>query len=59
MQKVVKCKLADMEKGQFYLVEALLKGNIIIHWMEFKHVPMEYIWRRSSFVFKSLKSITS
>eukprot|EP00957_Ditylum_brightwellii_P121780 9287144-Ditylum_brightwellii.AAC.1 len=38
MQKVVKCKLGDMDKGQFYLVEALLIGDVIIHWMEFKHV---------------------
>eukprot|EP00957_Ditylum_brightwellii_P040430 3059927-Ditylum_brightwellii.AAC.1 len=38
MKKVVKCKSVDMAEGQFDLVEALLEGDTLTHWMEFKHV---------------------
>eukprot|EP00957_Ditylum_brightwellii_P211656 15366432-Ditylum_brightwellii.AAC.2 len=36
MQKVVKCKPADITEGQFDLVEVLLKGDAFIHCQEFK-----------------------
>eukprot|EP00957_Ditylum_brightwellii_P067599 5131292-Ditylum_brightwellii.AAC.1 len=37
MFKVVNCKPVDTVKGHFDLVEALLKGDALTHWMEFKH----------------------
>eukprot|EP00957_Ditylum_brightwellii_P121066 9234722-Ditylum_brightwellii.AAC.1 len=37
MNKVLKCKPVDTAEGQFDMVEALLKGDDLTHWMEFKH----------------------
>eukprot|EP00957_Ditylum_brightwellii_P197558 15050913-Ditylum_brightwellii.AAC.1 len=38
MKKVVKCKPVDTAESQFNLVEALLKGDALTHWMEFERV---------------------
>eukprot|EP00957_Ditylum_brightwellii_P187821 14300823-Ditylum_brightwellii.AAC.1 len=40
MQKIVKCKLMDMAEGKFDLVEVLLEGNALRHWLEFKWVEI-------------------
>eukprot|EP00957_Ditylum_brightwellii_P016217 1220059-Ditylum_brightwellii.AAC.1 len=38
MCKLIKCKPVGTAEGQFDLVEALLEGDALVHWMEFKHV---------------------
>eukprot|EP00957_Ditylum_brightwellii_P129144 9850321-Ditylum_brightwellii.AAC.1 len=43
MKKVVKCKPVDTAEGQLDLVEALLEGSTLTHWMEFKHVETMHI----------------
>eukprot|EP00957_Ditylum_brightwellii_P120228 9173675-Ditylum_brightwellii.AAC.1 len=43
MFKVVKCKWADMVEGKFNLVEPLLKGDALTHWMEFNPVQFTHI----------------
>ena len=40
MQKIVKCKLVDMAEGKFDLVEALLKGDVLTQWLEYKQVEI-------------------
>eukprot|EP00957_Ditylum_brightwellii_P210721 15365302-Ditylum_brightwellii.AAC.1 len=40
MQKIVKCKLVVMAEGKFDLVEAILKGDALMHWLEFKQVEV-------------------
>eukprot|EP00957_Ditylum_brightwellii_P007299 554555-Ditylum_brightwellii.AAC.1 len=42
MQKIVKCKPVDMSEGKFDLVEAILKGDALMHWLKFKRV--EIVW---------------
>eukprot|EP00957_Ditylum_brightwellii_P141250 10761694-Ditylum_brightwellii.AAC.2 len=42
-EKVVKCKPFDMAEGQFNLVEALLEGEALTHWMEIKHVQTMHV----------------
>eukprot|EP00957_Ditylum_brightwellii_P059493 4516935-Ditylum_brightwellii.AAC.1 len=34
----MKCKLVDMSKGKFVLVEVFLYGDALMHWLEFKQV---------------------
>eukprot|EP00957_Ditylum_brightwellii_P104729 7981386-Ditylum_brightwellii.AAC.1 len=36
MQKIMKCKLVDTAEGKFDLMEAILKGDALTHWLEFK-----------------------
>eukprot|EP00957_Ditylum_brightwellii_P056767 4302207-Ditylum_brightwellii.AAC.1 len=57
MKKVVKCKLVDTAEGQFDLVEALLKGFILTHWMEFKHVENMHFSKNSDRMDKPAKGI--
>eukprot|EP00957_Ditylum_brightwellii_P201041 15323804-Ditylum_brightwellii.AAC.1 len=40
MQKVVKYKPVDMTEGKFNLVEAILKGGALMHWLKFKWVEV-------------------
>eukprot|EP00957_Ditylum_brightwellii_P024938 1885604-Ditylum_brightwellii.AAC.1 len=40
MQKIVKCKPVDMVEGKFDLVEVILKGDALMHWLEFKQVEI-------------------
>eukprot|EP00957_Ditylum_brightwellii_P034167 2589187-Ditylum_brightwellii.AAC.1 len=42
MQKIIKCKLVDTKEGKFDLVEAILKGDALTHWLELKQV--EIVW---------------
>eukprot|EP00957_Ditylum_brightwellii_P016500 1240020-Ditylum_brightwellii.AAC.1 len=35
MQKIMKCKLVDMAKSKFDLMEAILEGDALMHWLEF------------------------
>eukprot|EP00957_Ditylum_brightwellii_P204706 15340475-Ditylum_brightwellii.AAC.1 len=38
MQRIVKYKPVNLEERKFDLVEALLKGYALTHWLEFKQV---------------------
>eukprot|EP00957_Ditylum_brightwellii_P148706 11321838-Ditylum_brightwellii.AAC.1 len=40
MQKIVKCKPVDTAKGKFDLVEVILGGDTLTHWLEFKRVEI-------------------
>eukprot|EP00957_Ditylum_brightwellii_P028623 2162666-Ditylum_brightwellii.AAC.1 len=40
MMKIVKCKLVDTAKGKFDLVEAILEGDALTHWLKFKWVEV-------------------
>eukprot|EP00957_Ditylum_brightwellii_P151481 11535633-Ditylum_brightwellii.AAC.1 len=40
MQKIVKCKLVDTAEGKFDIVEAILKGDALMHWLKFKQVEI-------------------
>eukprot|EP00957_Ditylum_brightwellii_P000502 38771-Ditylum_brightwellii.AAC.1 len=40
MQKIAKCKLVDMVEGKFNLVETILKGDALTHWLKFKWVEV-------------------
>eukprot|EP00957_Ditylum_brightwellii_P027169 2054050-Ditylum_brightwellii.AAC.1 len=40
MQKIVKCKSVDTMEGKFDLVEAILKGDALMHWLKFKQVEI-------------------
>eukprot|EP00957_Ditylum_brightwellii_P181212 13803444-Ditylum_brightwellii.AAC.1 len=42
MTKIVKCKPVDTEKGKFDLVEAILEGYTLTHWLEFKQVEVAH-----------------
>eukprot|EP00957_Ditylum_brightwellii_P189148 14397839-Ditylum_brightwellii.AAC.1 len=68
MQKIVKCNPVDTAEGKFNLVEVVLKGDALRHWLEFKQVevanmsknPMvwilrcwKYVIQLFQFVFKS------
>eukprot|EP00957_Ditylum_brightwellii_P067426 5118287-Ditylum_brightwellii.AAC.1 len=57
MKKVVKHKPVDTAEGQFDLVEALLKGDALTHWMEFKHVETMHISKNSDGTDKPAKGI--
>eukprot|EP00957_Ditylum_brightwellii_P108635 8286086-Ditylum_brightwellii.AAC.1 len=57
MNKVVKCKPADMTGGKFDLVEALLKGDALTHWMEFKCVETMRVSKRPDGTDKPTKRI--
>eukprot|EP00957_Ditylum_brightwellii_P015540 1171940-Ditylum_brightwellii.AAC.1 len=48
MKKVVKCKPVDMAEEQFDLVEALLEGDALTHWIEFKHVEAMRVSKKSN-----------
>eukprot|EP00957_Ditylum_brightwellii_P054338 4117000-Ditylum_brightwellii.AAC.1 len=36
----MKCKLVDTEKGNFNLVETILKGDAFTHWLKCRHTPI-------------------
>eukprot|EP00957_Ditylum_brightwellii_P130160 9928530-Ditylum_brightwellii.AAC.1 len=36
MQKIIKSKLVDTAKGKFDLVDAILEGDVSMHWLKFK-----------------------
>eukprot|EP00957_Ditylum_brightwellii_P061752 4686160-Ditylum_brightwellii.AAC.1 len=38
MQSIIKCKQVEKAEGMFNLVEALLEGDALTHWLEFKQV---------------------
>eukprot|EP00957_Ditylum_brightwellii_P180842 13777543-Ditylum_brightwellii.AAC.1 len=40
LSRVIKNKPVDVADGCFDLVEALLKGDALTHWQEFKRVEM-------------------
>eukprot|EP00957_Ditylum_brightwellii_P082192 6249763-Ditylum_brightwellii.AAC.1 len=40
MQKIVKCKPVDTAEGKFDLVEVILEGDTLTHWLEFKQVEV-------------------
>eukprot|EP00957_Ditylum_brightwellii_P155172 11812648-Ditylum_brightwellii.AAC.1 len=40
MQKIVKCKPVDTAEGKFNLVEAILEGDALTHWLDFKWVEV-------------------
>eukprot|EP00957_Ditylum_brightwellii_P152337 11597187-Ditylum_brightwellii.AAC.1 len=40
---VIKNKLIETTKSKFDLVEAMLKGNVLMHWQEFKPVKIAWI----------------
>eukprot|EP00957_Ditylum_brightwellii_P050728 3846621-Ditylum_brightwellii.AAC.1 len=40
MQKIAKCKPVDTAEGKFDLTEALLEGDALMHWHEFKQVEI-------------------
>eukprot|EP00957_Ditylum_brightwellii_P071759 5454881-Ditylum_brightwellii.AAC.1 len=43
MQKIVMCKLVDMVEGEFDLMEAILKGDVLMHWLKFKQVEITWM----------------
>eukprot|EP00957_Ditylum_brightwellii_P010752 814443-Ditylum_brightwellii.AAC.1 len=57
MKKMVKCKPVDTAEGQFDLVEALLEGDTLTHWMEFNRVETMRISKRSDRTDKPAKGI--
>eukprot|EP00957_Ditylum_brightwellii_P126942 9677560-Ditylum_brightwellii.AAC.1 len=57
MNKVVKCKPVDTAERKFDLVEALLEGDALTHWMEFKHVETTHISKRQDGTDKPAKGI--
>eukprot|EP00957_Ditylum_brightwellii_P109268 8334679-Ditylum_brightwellii.AAC.1 len=57
MNKVVKCKLVDLAEGKSDLVEALLEGDALTHWMEFKCVETTYITKKPDGTYKPTKYI--
>eukprot|EP00957_Ditylum_brightwellii_P188026 14314643-Ditylum_brightwellii.AAC.1 len=48
MQKIVKCKPMNMVEGKFDLVEAILKGDALTHWLEFKWVEVARMSKNSN-----------
>eukprot|EP00957_Ditylum_brightwellii_P089360 6803816-Ditylum_brightwellii.AAC.1 len=40
IQKIIKCKPVDMAEGKFDLVEVILEGYALTHWLEFKWVEV-------------------
>eukprot|EP00957_Ditylum_brightwellii_P060339 4582114-Ditylum_brightwellii.AAC.1 len=40
MTKIVKCKLVDTAESKFDLVEAILKGDTLTHWLKIKRVKV-------------------
>eukprot|EP00957_Ditylum_brightwellii_P088319 6727514-Ditylum_brightwellii.AAC.1 len=40
MQKIMKCKPVDMVEGKFDLVEPLLKGYALTHWLKYKQIEL-------------------
>eukprot|EP00957_Ditylum_brightwellii_P009072 685681-Ditylum_brightwellii.AAC.1 len=40
VQKIVKCNLVDTVEGKFELVEAILEGDALTQWLEFKWVEI-------------------
>eukprot|EP00957_Ditylum_brightwellii_P069368 5265699-Ditylum_brightwellii.AAC.1 len=40
MMKIVKCKPVDMAEGKFDLVEAILEGDTLTHWLKLKWVEV-------------------
>eukprot|EP00957_Ditylum_brightwellii_P015834 1192518-Ditylum_brightwellii.AAC.1 len=57
MNRVVKCKPVDTSDCKFDLVEALLKGNALTHWMESKHIETMCISKRLDRTDKPAKGI--
>eukprot|EP00957_Ditylum_brightwellii_P150500 11460392-Ditylum_brightwellii.AAC.1 len=47
MLKIVKCKLVDTAEGKFDLAEAILEGNALTHWLEFKRVEVVHTSKHS------------
>eukprot|EP00957_Ditylum_brightwellii_P147560 11237778-Ditylum_brightwellii.AAC.1 len=43
MQKIVKCKPVDMMEGKFDLVEVILEGDALTHWLKFKQVEIAWM----------------
>eukprot|EP00957_Ditylum_brightwellii_P191232 14561170-Ditylum_brightwellii.AAC.1 len=37
MQSIVKYKLVDTVEGKFNIVEVILKGDALMHWLKYKH----------------------
>eukprot|EP00957_Ditylum_brightwellii_P082555 6276175-Ditylum_brightwellii.AAC.1 len=48
MQKIVKGKLVDTAKGKFDLIEAILEGDALTHWLEFKRVEVAHTSKNSN-----------
>eukprot|EP00957_Ditylum_brightwellii_P157379 11978149-Ditylum_brightwellii.AAC.1 len=40
---IIKNKLIKSAKNKFDLAEAILKGNALMHWQEFKHIKIAWI----------------
>eukprot|EP00957_Ditylum_brightwellii_P033065 2507242-Ditylum_brightwellii.AAC.1 len=40
MQKIIKCKPVDTAEGKFDLVEVILEGDALTHWLKFKQVEI-------------------
>eukprot|EP00957_Ditylum_brightwellii_P081899 6229368-Ditylum_brightwellii.AAC.1 len=57
MKKLVKCKPVDMAEGQFDLVDVLLEGDTLTHWMEFKHVETTCVSKSLGKTDKPVKGI--
>eukprot|EP00957_Ditylum_brightwellii_P085825 6528398-Ditylum_brightwellii.AAC.1 len=57
MNKVIKCKLLDMVEGKFDLVGALLRGDALTCWIEFKYVETMCISKRPDGTDKPTKGI--
>eukprot|EP00957_Ditylum_brightwellii_P018408 1385364-Ditylum_brightwellii.AAC.1 len=48
MQKIVKCKPVDKAEGTFNLVEEILKGDVSMHWLEFKWIEVTMASKNSN-----------
>eukprot|EP00957_Ditylum_brightwellii_P078787 5990731-Ditylum_brightwellii.AAC.1 len=57
MRKVMKRKSVDTAEGQFNLVEVLIEGNALTHWMEFKRVETMRVSRNLDRTDKPAKGI--
>eukprot|EP00957_Ditylum_brightwellii_P161380 12287894-Ditylum_brightwellii.AAC.1 len=47
MMKIVKCKPVEMAEGKFDLVEAILEGDALTHWLEFKQAEVACMSKNS------------
>eukprot|EP00957_Ditylum_brightwellii_P205596 15344569-Ditylum_brightwellii.AAC.1 len=48
MTKIVKCKPVDMAEGKFNLIEAILEGDALTYWLEFKQVEVAHTSKNSN-----------
>eukprot|EP00957_Ditylum_brightwellii_P015033 1133992-Ditylum_brightwellii.AAC.1 len=48
MMKIVKCKPVDTAEGKFDLVEVILEGDTLTHWLKFKQVEVAHTSKNSN-----------